>query len=97
MVYHSAPYGQATTSFSAITLVTPNRKSYLEMLFSNGWTALSAAHSDALVNIPHAQAPLVTVDRLKAAFASYRSDNYGGARAPPRNFLIATGARILCT
>ena len=69
-------------------------KRYLEMLFSNQVDGIiSGAHSDALVNIPHAQAPLVTVDRLESGFyPNIRSDNYGGARAATEH-LIATGAQ----
>ena len=64
------------------------------MLFSNQVDGIiSGAHSDALVNIPHAQAPLVTVDRLESGFyPNVRSDNYGGARAATEH-LIATGAQ----
>lgn len=69
-------------------------KRYLEMLFSNQVDGIiSGAHSDALVNIPHAQAPLVTVDRLESGFyPNVRSDNYEGARAATEH-LIATGAQ----
>ena len=69
-------------------------KRCLEMLFSNQVDGIiSGAHSDALVNIPHAQAPLVTVDRLESGFyPNIRSDNYGGARAATEH-LIATGSQ----
>ena len=69
-------------------------REYIEMLEANQVDGIiSGAHSDALVNIPHAQAPLVTVDRLESGFyPNIRSDNYGGARAATEH-LIATGAQ----
>ena len=71
-------------------------KRYLDMLFANQVDGIiSGAHSDALVNVPHAQAPLVTVDRLETGFyPNIRSDNYGGARAATEH-LIATGAQTI--
>ena len=69
------------------------------MLFSNQVDGISAAHTpDALVNIPHAQAPLVTVDRLESGFTrNIRSDNYGRALAPPRSTSSPRVRGILCT
>lgn len=69
-------------------------KRYLDMLFANQVDGIiSGAHSEALVNVPHAQAPLVTIDRLETGFyPNIRSDNYGGARMATEH-LIATGSR----
>lgn len=71
-------------------------KRYLDMLFANQVDGIiTGAHSDALVNVPHAQAPLVTVDRRETGFyPNIRSDNYGGAHAATEH-LIATGAQTI--
>ena len=67
---------------------------YFEMLLSNQVDGIiTGAHSQVVANLPHVQAPLVTVDRPGTQkYPNIRADNYAGARMAVEH-LVATGAR----
>lgn len=66
---------------------------YFEMLLSNQVDGIiTGAHSQVVANLPHVQAPLVTVDRPGTQkYPNIRADNYAGARMAVEH-LVATGA-----